>query len=64
MLSQQWNGAVINLSNGEATIIIAITFDDDIVLIQRLLKENPLEALQHDFNIWDLGLVTISGVLV
>ena len=64
MLSHTGNGAVLNLGNGETVKVVAFAFVDDIDLIQKLPKENPLAALQHDFDIWNKGLQTASGALV
>jgi hypothetical protein len=64
MLAEQGNGAVLNLPDGQTIKVVAFAFVDDIDLIQKLPKINPLFALQHDFNLWDKGLQTISGALV
>ena len=65
MLADKGNGATLNLPNGQIIkVVVAFAFVDDIDLIQKLPKSNPLSALQHDFNIWEQGLRTISGALV
>ena len=64
MLSDQGNGATLNLPDGQIIKVVAFAFVDDIDLIQKLPTDNPLVALQHDFNIWEQGLQTISGALV
>jgi hypothetical protein len=64
MLAEHGNGAVLNLPEGQTIKVVAFAFVDDIDLIQKLPKINPLVALQHDFNIWEKGLHTISGALV
>ena len=52
------------LPDGQLIKVVAFAFVDDIDLIQKLPKTNPLDALQHDFDIWETGLQTISGALV
>ena len=64
MLSDQGNGATLNLPDGQMIKVVAFAFVDDIDLIQTLPKLNPILALQHDFNIWEKGLRTVSGALV
>jgi hypothetical protein len=53
MLADQGNGAILSLPNGQTIKVVAFAFVDDIDLIQKLPKTNPLRALQHDFNIRD-----------